>query len=102
MEIINTDNFTEKVLDNDNLTVVDFYADWCPPCQMMGPIFEEVAKENKDISFYKINIDNDQSIASQYGVMSIPTFIVFENKKVKDIHIGGCSKKELEDFILKR
>ncbi len=88
----NADDF-EKVIQNKVL--VDFYADWCGPCRMLGPILEEL----ENIQILKVNVDNFQEIANKYGVMSIPTLILFnEGKEINKI-IGLRSKSDIEDMI---
>lgn len=88
--------------DFDNLikerAVVDFYATWCGPCKMFGPIFEEVSEES-NINFVKLDVDKNDDIARKYGVMTIPTVILFENGEEVKKHIGLMSKEELEEFI---
>ena len=71
---------------------MDFYADWCGPCQMMGPVIEEIAGERSDIKVCKINIDEEMEIAQKYGVMSIPTFIVFKDGEVFKKDLGAKPK----------
>lgn len=78
--------------------VVDFYATWCGPCKMFGPIFEEVAKES-NINFVKLDVDKSSDIAREYGVMSIPTIILFRNGKEVNRHTGFMSKEEFTSFI---
>ena len=88
--------------DFDNLikerAVVDFYATWCGPCKMFGPIFEELSEES-DINFVKLDVDKNDDIARKYGVMTIPTVILFENGEEVKKHIGLMNKEELEEFI---
>ena len=88
--------------DFDNLikerAVVDFYATWCGPCKMFGPIFEELSEES-DINFVKLDVDKNEDISRKYGVMTIPTVILFENGEEVKKHIGFMSKEELEEFI---
>jgi thioredoxin 1 len=99
--IFNKDNFKQEVEDNAGLVLVDFFAPWCGPCQIMAPIVEEIISENKDINVKigKLNIDENQDIASKYGVMSIPTFLVFKSGKVISQKMGYCAKEELEELI---
>ncbi len=79
-------------------TVVDFYADWCGPCKMLAPIFDEVAKEQTEINFIKVNTDDLKEIANEYGIMSIPTLIKFENGEEKQRHSGFIGKDQLIHF----
>ena len=88
----NVDDF-EKVIQNKVL--VDFYADWCGPCRMLGPILEEL----ENIQILKVNVDNFQEIANKYGVMSIPTLILFNEGKEINKMIGLRSKSDIEDMI---
>lgn len=101
--IFNRNNFKLEVENFSGLVLVEFFALWCGPCKMMSPIIEEIIKENKDdnIKIGKIDIDENQEIAAQYNVMSIPTFIVFKNGKVADQKIGYGSKEDIKDLIIK-
>ena len=85
-------NFKEEVLDSDKKVLVDFWAPWCGPCRMVSPIVEEIAEENAAIKVAKINIDEQPQLASQYGVMSIPTLMVFENGDIADKAVGARNK----------
>ncbi len=89
-------NFKEEVLDSDKKVLVDFWAPWCGPCRMVSPIVDEIAEENSAIKVAKINIDEQPQLAAQYGVMSIPTLIVYENGDVADKAVGARNKS----FIL--
>lgn len=97
------DNFKQEVEDFTGLTLVDFFASWCGPCQMMSPIIEEIIKENNDanVKIGKLDIDANQEIAARYNVMSIPTFLVFKNGKVIDKKVGYGGKQEIELLIMK-
>lgn len=101
--VFNKDNFKTEVEGFSGLVLVDFFALWCGPCQLMAPIVEDMIKENKDdkVKIGKLNIDENQEIASQYNVMSIPTFLLFKNGKVVDKKIGYGDKEELEQLITK-
>ncbi len=101
--IFNKDNFKQDVEDNSGIVLVDFFATWCGPCQMMAPIIEEMIKENKDgnVTIGKLNIDDAQEISSKYNVMSIPTFLVFKGGKVVGRQTGYCDKDELMQLINK-
>ena len=85
-------NFKEEVLESDKKVLVDFWAPWCGPCRMVSPIVEEIAEENAAIKVAKINIDEQPQLASQYGVMSIPTLMVFENGDIADKAVGARKK----------
>ncbi len=94
MAIVNITNvnFKEEVLDSDKKVLVDFWAPWCGPCRMVSPIVDEIAQENSAIKVAKINIDEQPQLASEYGVMSIPTLMVFENGEVADKAVGARNK----------
>lgn len=83
---LNSQNFENEI--NANTTLVDFYADWCGPCKMIAPIVEEIANERNDITVGKVNVDNDGALAMKYGVVSIPTLIVFKNGKEQSRIVG--------------
>lgn len=95
MSVVTLDdkNFSNEVLEHKGSVVVDFYADWCGPCKMMAPIFEEAATEAKDVKFGKLNVDTARDMAMKYGVMSIPTLIVFKDGEVKT-QVAGVQDKE--------
>lgn len=93
------EDFENEVLNSEKTVLIDFYADWCMPCKMMAPVVEKVASENADIKVVKINIDNEQDIAIQYGIMSIPTFMVVKNGEVVNRIVGVVDKAELESAI---
>ena len=93
-------NFQKEVLEADIPVLVDFWASWCMPCLMTAPVIEKIAKEYKGrIKVCKLNVEEASSVASNYGVMSIPTMIVFKSGKIVDKRVGALSKKDLEEFI---
>ncbi|WP_288602177.1 thioredoxin [uncultured Treponema sp.] len=92
---VNESNFQAEVLESEKTVLVDFWAPWCGPCQMMGPVVEEIASENQDIKVCKVNVDENPSLASKYGVMSIPNFIVFKNAQPAAQTVGACQKADL-------
>ncbi|MFI3236481.1 MAG: thioredoxin [Lachnospiraceae bacterium] len=101
MEHIFTEgNFEKEVLDSEVPVLVDFYADWCGPCKMMGPIVHEMAdKYEGKMKIGKVNIDDHNAIAHKYGVMSIPTFIVYKGGQAVATYVGGMSKADFEAKI---
>ncbi|MBN1662772.1 MAG: thioredoxin [Deltaproteobacteria bacterium] len=95
-------SFETEVLKSDKPTLIDFWAPWCGPCRMLGPIVEDIAEQYKDrVKVMKLNVDNNPSISATYGVRSIPTLILFKDGKALDTMIGLVSKDRLEDFIKK-
>ncbi len=85
-------NFTGEVLESDRKVLVDFWAPWCGPCRMVSPIVDEIARESAEVKVCKINIDEQPQLASQYGVMSIPTLMVFENGEPVEKAVGARNK----------
>ena len=79
---VNKNNFNQEVLNSDKPVLMDFWAPWCGPCRMVVPLVEEIAKERSDIKVVKINVDEEQELAMQFGVMSIPTLVVMKNGKI--------------------
>lgn len=79
---VNKNNFNQEVLNSDKPVLMDFWAPWCGPCRMVVPLVEEIAKERSDIKVVKINVDEEQELAMQFGVMNIPTLVVMKNGKI--------------------
>lgn len=92
-------DFEAEVLKSNKPVLVDFYADWCGPCKMMAPVVEALSEQMKSVEFAKINIDENGSIASSYKVMSIPTFILFQDGKAKAVFSGAMPQAELKAKI---
>lgn len=98
MEILSLtdENFEEKVLNSDKTVLIDFYADWCGPCKMMSPIIDEIAKEIGDkVKIGKVNVDENQKLAIEYSIMSIPTIVIIKNGEVAKSILGVRSKEEI-------
>lgn len=100
---VTSKNFKEEVSNFKGAIVADFYAEWCGPCKMLSPLMDQMSKENKDsnVKFVKINVDQEQELAGQYGVMSIPTVIFFKDGKKVSQRVGVSQKNEYEDSIKK-
>ena len=89
---INKNNFQNEVLNSDKKILLDFWAPWCGPCRMVVPIVEEIADERPDIKVGKINVDEEVELASQFGIMSIPTLVVIENGNIVNQAMGARPK----------
>ena len=96
---ITKSNFEAEVLNSDKPVLVDFWASWCGPCQMVLPIIEELASELTDVKIGKVNVDEEMALARQFRVMSIPTLIVFKDGKVAQTAIGARSKEEILEML---
>jgi thioredoxin 1 len=96
---LTTDIFEQEVLKSDKPVLVDFWADWCRPCRMLSPIVEEVAEEAGTVRVGKVNVDQEGAIAEKYGIMSIPTLILFKDGKEAKRAVGAIPKEELLEFI---
>ncbi len=96
---LTAENFEQEVMNADQPVLVDFYADWCGPCKMMGPVVEEIAAEEAGVKVCKINIDEEIAVAQRYGVMSIPTFIAFKDGEIAGKQIGAVPKNALLDLM---
>lgn len=94
---LDQENFGEVV--KEGKVLVDFYAEWCGPCKMMGPVLSELASERSDIKIVKVDIDQHEDLARQYGVMSVPTIFLFENGEVKKQDVGYKPKEILESWL---
>lgn len=89
---VTTENFQQQVLDSVKKVLVDFYADWCGPCQAMAPAFDALSDEVGDVVFCRINVDEEPALARQFTISSIPTLVVFEQGKVTQRSVGGRAK----------
>lgn len=97
MEIIHlSDNNFKELVSKEKKVLVDFYATWCGPCKMLGPVLEKV---DSDIKVIKVDTDNFEDLAREYGVMSIPTLVILENGKEVKRNIGFIDKTRLEEFL---
>ena len=95
---INQSEFSSAI-KSSNKVLVDCYAPWCGPCKMISPIIDSVSEEIKYFNFYKLNVDEAGDVASEYGIMSIPTLLIFENGQLKQKVVGFMSKEEIEELL---
>lgn len=102
--ILTDDNFEAEVLNSDVPVLVDFWAPWCGPCQMMGPLVDELANEMdaSKVKIAKINVDENQTTAGKFQVLSIPTFLMFKGGEKVDTAVGGMTKEKLQEFVEKQ
>ncbi len=97
---VDQSNFESDVLKSDIPVVVDFWAEWCGPCKMIGPHLEEISDEMaSDVKITKLNIDENPDLAAQYGVRSIPTLLIFKNGEPASMQVGAKPKSALVDWI---
>ena len=96
---ITSGNFEEEVLKSEKEVLVDFWASWCGPCRMLSPLVDEVAEERTDIKVGKINVDDEPALAQKFGVMSIPTLLVFRNGEVVNESIGAIPKQMILQLL---
>ena len=92
---VNKDNFHNEVLNSDKPVLLDFFASWCGPCRMVGPILDEIAEEREDIKVCKVDIDEQPELASRYRIMSVPTLMVLKNGHIMDQSIGAKPKHQI-------
>ena len=97
MKVLKTDEFMEAV--NNGTSVVDFYADWCGPCKMLGPVMETVSGKITDVNFYKVNVDESEEVAAKYGIMSIPAVFMFKNGKPIAKTVGFMPEEDLTSWV---
>ncbi len=96
---ITKENFETEVLKSDKPVLVDFWAVWCGPCQMLSPVVDKIADENEAVKVGKINVDEQPELAQMFGVMSIPTLISFRDGKIANKSVGVISKEEILNLI---
>lgn len=97
---ITSENYEQEVLKSEKTVLIDFYADWCGPCRMMSPIIDEIAKElGEQVKVGKVNVDDNQDLAMEYKVMSIPTIVIIKNGEIHKTFVGVRDKNEIKEAL---
>ena len=101
MSVVNVSaqNFEQEVLKSEQPVLVDFWASWCGPCKMLSPLVDQIAEERSDIKVCKVNVDEEADLAGQFGVMSIPTLLVFKNGAVANQSVGVQPKAKILELL---
>ena len=96
---IEENEFEEEVLKSEKVTLVDFFATWCPPCQMLAPVLEELGEEDDRYDIVKMNVDDAEELAERYEITVVPTLIIFKGGEIIDTFTGAKSKEEVEKMM---
>ena len=96
---VNEENFENEVIKSSKPVLIDFNADWCGPCRMLGPILDKISDENDSIKIVSINVDDNENIASEYSVSAIPCLVMIKDGKEEKRNVGLLSRSELDKFI---
>lgn len=94
---LNEKDFDKKI--GKGKVLVDFFATWCGPCRMLSPVVDELSKEVKDYEFYKVDVDENEDLAARFGIMTIPTLLIFKDGELKKTNVGLISKNDLLDML---
>lgn len=98
MELLNDKNFKENIAKND-LVLVDFFATWCGPCKMLSPVLEEVAKDNEDMKFFKVDVDQNPDLVREFGIQAMPTIVILRDGKEIKRFLGYKAKEQIQSII---
>lgn len=96
---LNAKDFKNEVVNFNGTVLLDFYADWCGPCKMLSPIIEEVSSEYPAVKFLKVNVDENPELASEFGIVSIPTLVAVKDRKIIAQNVGYCTKDAIIEMI---
>ena len=96
---ITKQNFQEEVLNSDKKVLIDFWAAWCGPCRRVSPVIEEIAEERPDVKVCKVNVDEQQELAAEFQIMSIPALVVMEHGKIVNQSVGARPKAQILDLL---
>jgi thioredoxin 1 len=99
VKALNDSNFETEVLNAEETVLVDFFATWCGPCRIMSPVIDEIADENPSVKVCKVDVDEARDVAIKYGIMSIPTLMIFKNGEVTKSFIGVTDKEEINSAL---
>jgi thioredoxin 1 len=99
VDVVSQDAFEDVVINASGKVLVDFWAEWCGPCRMVGPILDELAVDHPDVTFLKLNVDEAPELTQRFGVMNIPTILAFEGGEVKQRVVGAMPKIKLADEL---
>ena len=97
--VITQDNFEAEVLQSDRTVLIDFWASWCGPCRMLSPIVDKISEEYPEYKVGKVNVDEQEALAAAFGVMSIPTLVVFKNGQIANQSVGVQSKNKILEML---
>ncbi len=99
MNDVTSETFTNEVLKSENPVIVDFWAPWCGPCRQLAPVYERLAAVNKQVKFCKLNVDENQDISGEYGIMAIPCVVAFKDGKEVNRLVGNVGEQKLQQMI---
>lgn len=99
VKVLKTEEFDRLILNGEGVSVIDFFATWCGPCKMLGPVVEQVSEELPEVKFYKVDVDEDENLALQYKIMNVPTLAVFKNGELVNKSVGVISAEAIKKLV---